>query len=661
MQRAPFHLAWETNPIFKREMRARWRRLPTVALLFAYAALLAFAMSWLYDERFSSGIGDPRQYLGALGHQLFVALATLQTGLWILIAPALTATTIAAERERGLLEALQLARISAYRIVAGKLLSILSFIALLLLVPLPIIAVCFLMGGVSPGEFGQALSLQVVTALQGAILGLFFSARSRRPGAALRNVFLFVAVWSGAGFAAFQTQRNGWYYADDLGLIWLRLLFFLGLSNPVAATLAVLEPVSNRFSWPELTWVATPPTAVVPIPFVPPGRVANTVPAITSVPLDPTLVWIACLGLQAAFCLLCLWLTTRAVHRPLAEPYWIERRHWIERLKKRWQERATSDPLKQRARRALLWEIPLSSRIRFANPIVQREARGKFRLRRAPLWRWLLCAVMVLPFVWIYLSALANALENPWQRLQSWNQLISLALAAVLLATTIMTAGAFTRERESSTWEALHLSLLSPLEILAGKFAPPLLACFCYSLPLWPVLWYCVDWMGGASLHTDSKGIPLERAFVIVCILAATAWCSTAVGMLISWLSRSTAAAIGWTLAVYLLLMVFLPGLLMTGLGPAGRDDVATGFYAWHPVLAVDLLARRSPDFYDYDGYYGYSGYYGYGGEIAREALQRYNGAVLLASLCPVVLLLIGGALLGLIWSFMQQQFRDEA
>ena len=54
-----------------------------------------------------------------------------------------------------------MSRLTPLQIVTGKLLSALSFIGLMMVVPLPSIAICFLLGGVSPGEFCLAALLQM--------------------------------------------------------------------------------------------------------------------------------------------------------------------------------------------------------------------------------------------------------------------------------------------------------------------------------------------------------------------------------------------------------------------------------------------------------------------------------------------------------------------
>src|SRR4028119_245691 len=102
--------AMQLNPIISRELRTRWRHWHGFALLCGYVALLAAAMCWLYADFVSrrqpaQGFRDIAQ---STGHGLFLALTGMQTLGWMIMAPALTATSIAGERERGVLDARRL-------------------------------------------------------------------------------------------------------------------------------------------------------------------------------------------------------------------------------------------------------------------------------------------------------------------------------------------------------------------------------------------------------------------------------------------------------------------------------------------------------------------------------------------------------------------------
>jgi ABC-type transport system involved in multi-copper enzyme maturation permease subunit len=199
------------NPVLKIESRTRWRGARAFLLMLAYAVILASAMIWRYGTampafEYSTSISQTGARASSVGRELFLTLSTLQMIGWMILAPALTATGLAGERERGLLEGVQLSRLSPVQILWGKMLSALSFIILMMPVALPITATCFFLGGMAPQELAIMTLLQLVTAANGASIGLFFSARSRRAQGALASAFIVTAMW---GWPVIWLSRNG--------------------------------------------------------------------------------------------------------------------------------------------------------------------------------------------------------------------------------------------------------------------------------------------------------------------------------------------------------------------------------------------------------------------------------------------------------------------
>jgi hypothetical protein len=78
------------------------------------------------------------------------------------------------------------------------------------------------------------------------------------------------------------------------------------------------------------------------------------------------------------------------------------------------------------------------------------------------------------------------------------------------------------------------------------------------------------------------SGSSLTQALATLFILASTAWCYTAWGMLMSWLCRRTAVAVGWTIGTLFLAAVFLPVLLLLS-GPSFAVD---SLWMVHPLFA---------------------------------------------------------------------------
>lgn len=563
----------ELNPIVQRDLRARWRNWRAFGLIFVYAALLAGIMGWQYANlidasqnavysarsysgppirRFSfpqaldTNAFSARQHLAYVGLTLFRNLNTMQLFGWMLIAPALTAASIAGERERGLLEALQLSYLSAARIVGGKLLCAMGFLILMLLIPLPIMAVCFTLGGISPGEFMIALALQIATAITCALIGLAVSAWSRRVNIALTKSFLYVLSW---GFGTSVINN------------------FLGGNFLV---LAMLNPITvARFGVGRANRIYIPS----PTSSVWSGLVNTMSNMLRRAP------WATCISFEIICSLFLLWLAVRGTRKSLDTPHWIARQHWVDRLKRYIPQpdaaasatTVASAKWKQRARHALWWEFPLISLLRFSNPILQREARNKLRWRGTGWKGW--AGKLSLGFVgaYYYINWFAMALYYEASRAGTGWQITYYSLGATIIASAVLGASAIPREREAGTWESVSLSLLPKRQILSGKVVPPLLACLLYSLPLWPLIIACTDFnvADGRTgpgyyglIAFNRTGIIFIHVLAALLIIATTAWGCTTMAMLISWRFQRASAAVSWTLGIFLLLFVALPALI---------------------------------------------------------------------------------------------------
>jgi hypothetical protein len=296
-------------------------------------------------------------------------------------------------------------------------------------------------------------------------------------------------------------------------------------------------------------------------------------------------VWTVCLGFEIVCSGLLLWWATRALRRPFTEPQWVEGK--ARRIL--WWRPASDRGARTAARR----ELPLVSRLGFANPVLQREVRSKFRLRRQSPWTMFVEAMAGAFVLYWYARGLWWTVDKPEWREGIWVAITMIGLISVNVAAALMGAAAFSHEREAGTWEGLQLSLLSPRAIIFGKLLPPVLSCAVYSLPLWPLLLSCINKVVFVPpKNYTSSGISLTQAVATILIVFATAWCCTAWGMWFSWRCRRTAAALGWTIGTALFALIFLPTLLsIHWSGPPGEFPGLMRY--WHPYVAVGLLFDR--------------------------------------------------------------------
>jgi ABC-2 type transport system permease protein len=144
------------NPVITKELRGRMRGARTYWLLFGYLLLLSLILffsylGWWNSHSNAMDVGGASAGF-TVGRTFFKTLFYSQAVMIALITPALTAGAISIEREQRTYEMLRGTVLRPGSIVWGKLASSVSFVALLLTSSLPLLSLCFLLGGVSPGE-----------------------------------------------------------------------------------------------------------------------------------------------------------------------------------------------------------------------------------------------------------------------------------------------------------------------------------------------------------------------------------------------------------------------------------------------------------------------------------------------------------------------------
>ena len=554
----------ELNPILTRESRARWRR-QAFLLLFFGVAIFAVVMYFCYQGSTTKWDYANGQYVqianeaSAVGPVLFQQLTLFHVVGWMMLSPLLTATTIASERERGLLEGLQLSQLTPGAIVRGKLYSALTFAGLIVLSLLPIIAICFLLGGVSPDEFMGAALQTFVAALLGASIGLCASARSRRAVQAVTNTVGLVLFW---GFGSWMALAIiSWWPSTWIDI--RQALAWLSLLNP-GLTMAMWLNVDSSLM-PPFLWT----------------------------PLEPWL-W-GCL-MQLALSLLLLWISAKAVKKPFDEQYWVEIgagtdiKDLIDATARK--ETKTGRKIKTHMARER-WELPIVRFINLENPILQRDLRAKFIFRRAKFWNLLAHVVAGLLAVGFYSWLVWLSYTDYTTVGIIWPAITGGLLLVMILVPALVGANAFTREREAGTWEGIRLSLLSPTEIIIGKqfgaFAVAPIAC----LVLLPLIYPCL-----VNTQPRHNYMPQPPAFWQIIftfvLLYATAWVSAAWGLRISWASRKTASSTGWTIASLFIALAVAPSLIIwfleNALGSGASNETMKFLAPLHPYGAFAVL-----------------------------------------------------------------------
>ena len=492
------------NPILRREFRARFRDWRAFLALFAVQVAFFGAFYWFYGA--ASAAPD-----GAAISDLWPRFNGWLALFLLLASPALTAASVAREREEKLFEALQLAPISRFSVAAGKWGAALLFALLLAFCALPLGVFALFLLPISPRDLALAGAFHALVVVFGTAAGLACSAWARARHYAARSVFSLFLAWLTGTFAA-ALDSGDWFLPAQSGAS--DFLRFWGRTNPILGALDLASPSPLESRWP--------------------------VAAIFMAALVPLLFWAAVRGCGHIF------------QTPM-----------------RWTKpRATRNSSSKNAAKRALYELPLARLFRFDNPILEREIRAIFRFPPPPRGVVVVQSVIAVPVVFLYGVMVFWAFTMPQSRPTIFWGVAMTGLCVSVTACALMGANALARERHENTWTALRLSSLSVREILWGKIGAAYGSCVALSLPAWPLLVACVRPRGFAwpEIAPNDVILPVQLGAVLLVWLGAMS-VSLLLGMLVGWRSAkapsAAGAVLGWQLAIFLvgpLLLRFFPG-----------------------------------------------------------------------------------------------------
>lgn len=174
------------NPILLKELRIGLRERKIFLIQSLYLVVLGSATALFL---FSASAPTDLLELPDRGRLLHGILFWSQLAMVVLITPSLTCGQISGERENHSLDLLRASRLRTVEIVLGKLGYALAYVGLLLASSLPMVAVVFLLGGVTPGEVAASYGVLALAATLVGLLGLFFSAREQKTGHATNQAY----------------------------------------------------------------------------------------------------------------------------------------------------------------------------------------------------------------------------------------------------------------------------------------------------------------------------------------------------------------------------------------------------------------------------------------------------------------------------------------
>ena len=178
------------NPILASSARRRMRSVKTPLLLTLYClVLVGFMYFYSFREMSQPTITIPQMSKGIEGYALLLGL---QFALLVLVAPAMTAGSIAGERERQTLDLLRVTNTGSVSIVLGKLLESFGFLCLLIISSIPVLSLILMTGGAGFGQILLSVLYLLLVALAVLSIGLFASTLFKRVATATVSSYLMV-------------------------------------------------------------------------------------------------------------------------------------------------------------------------------------------------------------------------------------------------------------------------------------------------------------------------------------------------------------------------------------------------------------------------------------------------------------------------------------
>jgi ABC-type transport system involved in multi-copper enzyme maturation permease subunit len=181
--------------LLTKELRLRLRRERSVWLIITYLLVMGLlGFGFLQRQNVFSG-GYQGYLLSQIGAQLYALLSFVQLFLIVFIAPAFTATSINGEKERQTFDMLLCSKLSAFSLLAGKLIAGLANAFLLIAASIPFFSLVFFFGGVAPSQVLNTLVVFVMATLVTGTFGLFCSTLLHRPTVSTTAAYIFCTLW----------------------------------------------------------------------------------------------------------------------------------------------------------------------------------------------------------------------------------------------------------------------------------------------------------------------------------------------------------------------------------------------------------------------------------------------------------------------------------
>src|SRR5689334_23255674 len=176
------------NPVLSRELLVNLRSTRAFVLQLLYVVFLG-AVVYFYWPAETEGA---RQVGSGVARRLFELFFLGQFFLVALMAPTFAAGSITGEKERKTYELLLASPLRPGTILVGKLLSSLSYLVILIVSSLPLMILCYLLGGLLLSEITRGYLVLILAAGTFGLLSVAFSSYFGRTSSALVVSYLVI-------------------------------------------------------------------------------------------------------------------------------------------------------------------------------------------------------------------------------------------------------------------------------------------------------------------------------------------------------------------------------------------------------------------------------------------------------------------------------------
>ncbi len=244
-----------TGPIFDKELRVSSRRFRNYLLRFGYVMLFGIYLLFVWFSIVRSGGATSAVYhasrLSQAGERIIMSMIWFQFIAAQLIAIVMLSSSISDEIRSGTLSVLMTTPISCFQIVAGKLLSKLLQLFILLGISLPLLTIIRVFGGVPWDFIVASICITLTAAVFAGTLSLLLSTTYRQDYTVILMTIIGYMLVFGAipGIFIFMAAKGGLFSQQATNIVFAMINPFWAMAE-TTQTMMTSGNTPGFFSWP---------------------------------------------------------------------------------------------------------------------------------------------------------------------------------------------------------------------------------------------------------------------------------------------------------------------------------------------------------------------------------------------------------------------------